>query len=129
MDQSKKDSIVFTRGEIPLCLSYVGRIGGHQPIYLDDRCFEKEITHEIMHALGFIHEHSRPDRDQFIKVNWDKIEEDKQSQFETAPPAMARPQAGRPFDYQSVMIYGPTDFAKIRGDQVMQSLTGAKIEP
>ncbi len=125
----QKDSIVFTPGEVPLCLSYVGRIGGHQPIYLDDRCFDREITHEIMHALGFIHEHSRPDRDQFIRVNWSRIEEDKQSQFEVAPESMASPQKGRPFDYQSVMIYSPTDFARVRGDEVMQSLSGAKIEP
>jgi hypothetical protein len=126
---NQKDSIVFSPGEVPLCLSYVGRIGGHQPIYLDDRCFEKEITHELMHALGFIHEHSRPDRDQFVRVNWESIEEDKQSQFEAAPLSMASPQKGRPFDFQSVMIYNPTDFAKVRGDYTLESLTGAKIEP
>lgn len=126
---NQKDSIVFTPGVTALCLSYVGKIGGHQPIYLDDRCFEKEITHELMHALGFIHEHSRPDRDQFVRVNWEKIEDDKQSQFEAVPLSMAAPQKGRPFDYQSVMIYNPTDFAKVRGDQSIESLTGAKIEP
>lgn len=126
---NQKDSIVFSPGEVPLCLSYVGKIGGHQPIYLDDRCFEKEITHELMHALGFIHEQSRPDRDQYLRVLWDKIEEDKQSQFEVAPLSMASPQKGRPFDYQSVMIYNPTDFAKTHGDYVMESLTGVKIEP
>jgi hypothetical protein len=125
----QKDSIVFSPGEVQLCLSYVGRIGGHQPIYLDDRCYEKEITHEIMHAIGFIHEHSRPDRDQFVRVNWDKIEEDKQSQFEAAPISMAKAHKGRPFDYQSVMIYNPSTFAKVRGDQTIESVTGAKIEP
>ncbi len=126
---NQKDSLVFSPGQSNLCLSYVGMIGGHQPIYLDDRCYDKEITHEIMHALGFIHEHSRPDRDQFVRVNWDKIEEDKQSQFEAAPAAMAVPQKNRPFDFQSVMIYQPTEFARIRGDLTIESLTGAKIEP
>jgi hypothetical protein len=125
----QKDSIVFSPSEVPLCLSYVGKIGGHQPIYLDDRCFEKEITHEIMHAIGFVHEHSRPDRDQYVRVNWDKIEEDKQSQFEAVPASMAKQHKGRPFDFQSVMIYDPTDFAKVRGDRTLESLTGAKIEP
>lgn len=126
---NQRDSIVFSPTDVELCLSYVGRIGGHQPIYLDYRCGEKEIIHELMHALGFIHEHSRPDRDQYVRVNWDKIEEDKQSQFEAAPASMAEPHKGRPFDYQSVMIYDPTDFAKQRGDHTLESLTGAKIEP
>jgi len=126
---NQKDSIVFSPSEVDLCLSYVGKIGGHQPIYLDDRCYEKEVTHELMHALGFIHEHSRPDRDQFVRVNWDNIEEDKQSQFEAAPLSMAQPHKGRPFDFQSIMIYDPTAFAKQRGDFTIESLSGAKIEP
>ncbi len=126
---NQTDSIVFAPSTVPLCLSYVGRIGGHQPIYLDDRCGDKEITHELMHALGFIHEHSRPDRDNYVKVNWDNIEEDKQSQFESAPLSLADPYKGRPFDYQSVMIYGPTDFAKQRGEATLESRTGALIEP
>ena len=127
---SQPDSIVFARTSVPLCLSYVGRISGHQPIYLDDhRCREREIMHELMHALGFIHEQSRPDRDSFVRINWDRIQEDKQSQFEVAPPVYSDMYKGRPFDYQSVMIYGPTDFAKRTGDTTMESLTGVEIQP
>lgn len=126
---NQKDSIVFAPGDVPLCLSYVGRIGGHQPVYLDDRCFEKEITHELMHVLGFVHEQSRPDRDQFVRVVWDKIQPNKQSQYEIVPDNLAKPFRGRPFDYQSVMIYDPTDFAKVRGDVTLESISGAKIEP
>ena len=29
--------------------------------------------HEMMHTLGFIHEHSRKDRDAFISVVWENI--------------------------------------------------------
>jgi hypothetical protein len=120
--KDQTDSIVFAPSDIPLCLSYVGKIGGHQPIYLDDRCGEREIMHEVMHALGYIHEHSRPDRDQYVRVNWGNIELDKQSQFEVMPDELSQTTKGRPFDYTSVMIYGDTDFARIRGDVTLESL-------
>ena len=29
--------------------------------------------HEILHFLGFYHEHTRYDRDEYIKVNWKNI--------------------------------------------------------
>ena len=32
-----------------------------------------KVSHETMHALGFIHEHQREDRDDYIKVNYDNI--------------------------------------------------------
>ena len=41
-----------------------------------DNCFNKEtITHELLHSLGFFHEHSRPDRDQWIKVEYENVDE------------------------------------------------------
>jgi hypothetical protein len=126
---TQSDSIVFARTDVQLCLSYVGRISGHQPIYLDDRCGEREIMHELMHALGFIHEQSRPDRDSFVRINWAAIQEDKQSQFDIAPALYGDMYKNRPFDYQSIMIYGPTDFAKRPGETTMESLTGVAIQP
>ncbi|VDM77573.1 unnamed protein product, partial [Strongylus vulgaris] len=48
------------------CYSYVGKIGGRQVLSLAVDCIADYIIwHEVMHAIGFEHEHQRPDRDNF----------------------------------------------------------------
>ena len=36
--------------------------------------FQGVIIHELMHMLGFAHEHQRPDRDTMVTVNWANVE-------------------------------------------------------
>ena len=33
----------------------------------------KDLTHELFHALGRLHEHQREDRDDYVKIMWDNI--------------------------------------------------------
>jgi len=59
------------------CSSYIGRYGDNrsQNLSLDAGCWgESTIQHEFMHALGFYHEQNRPDRDDKVVVDWDRIE-------------------------------------------------------
>lgn len=61
------------------CSSYVGRIGGQQTISVGNAdgsitCKHGNLVHEIAHSLGFFHEHSRPDRDQYVEIKWGNIE-------------------------------------------------------
>ena len=58
------------------CFSSVGRSGGMQVVSLAPTCLQKGpgiVLHELMHVLGFWHEHSRADRDHYIRVNWNEI--------------------------------------------------------
>ena len=53
-----------------------------QSINLGDNCVTRGTTqHEMMHAVGFLHEQSRPDRDDYIDVLFDNIIPGAHSQF------------------------------------------------
>ncbi|XP_017715955.1 PREDICTED: astacin-like metalloendopeptidase [Rhinopithecus bieti] len=58
------------------CFSSVGRSGGMQVVSLAPTCLQKGrgiVLHELMHVLGFWHEHARADRDRYIRINWNEI--------------------------------------------------------
>ena len=125
--ESEPDFIIFTPDEE--CLSYLGRIGGGQEIFLGERCGKGEVVHELMHALGLIHEHSRFDRDDYVEVNWEAIEPGKELQFSKLPEFSAEIYTRLPFDYTSILIYAPTAFARSSGSQTLLSRTSTAITP
>ena len=56
------------------CGSYEGRIGGNQKLSLDSECFTPSLVkHELIHAIGFWHEQSRTDRDDYVTINTTNI--------------------------------------------------------
>lgn len=62
------------------CYSYLGKQGGGQVInFRYPECMRKTgtIQHEMMHALGFIHEQSRPDRDEYVTIHWENVDDSK----------------------------------------------------
>ena len=61
------------------------------------------IAHELMHALGFYHEHTRPDRNDYVIIDFDNIEQGKQRNFrrQTGPGANMYDH----YDWNSVMHY------------------------
>lgn len=93
------------------CWSYVGRypdIFG-QELSLDDGCIYKDtIQHEFLHALGFEHEQSRPDRDDYVTILYENIIPGKEHNFDKSTYVDS---LGSPYDYKSVMHYDEYAFS------------------
>uniref|UniRef100_A0A3P8VMV5 Metalloendopeptidase n=1 Tax=Cynoglossus semilaevis TaxID=244447 RepID=A0A3P8VMV5_CYNSE len=92
------------------CWSFVGMIKGRQPISLNKYgcLYTSVVQHEILHALGFHHEHSRSDRDQYILIKSENIRRGKERNFYKAKTI----NYNIPYDYNSVMQYRNKAFSK-----------------
>ncbi|XP_039087629.1 astacin-like metalloendopeptidase [Hyaena hyaena] len=93
------------------CFSSVGRSGGMQVVSLAPTCLQKGpgiVLHELMHVLGFWHEHSRADRDHYIRVNWNEILPGFEINFIKSRSSNMLV----PYDYSSVMHYGRLAFSR-----------------
>lgn len=55
--------------------------GLRQTVSLDDKCIISGspgiVIHELMHALGFYHEHQRQDRDKYVSINLNNVDPSK----------------------------------------------------
>ncbi|GAV06276.1 hypothetical protein RvY_16293 [Ramazzottius varieornatus] len=102
------------------CYSSVGRRGGAQRLNLQSPgCMRRgTIIHEFMHAIGFYHEQSRTDRDDYVEINWANIPDDKRHNFDTYPWSRITV-LGEPYDYESVMHYSSTAFTNVSGVQTI----------
>ena len=92
-----------------VCASYVGlaRAAG-QPLLVGAQCSSGNLLHEIGHAAGLFHEHTRGDRDSFLRVHWENIFPGLESNF------WKRTYEGRDlgaYDFASIMHYGPLEFS------------------
>lgn len=86
------------------CYSYLGMIGGRQDLSLGFGCEIPGIAaHEVMHALGYQHEHQRPDRDDYIDVHLENVDMGYWSQLAKMPEEDSR--LLTVYDYDSVMHY------------------------
>ena len=65
-------------------------------------------VHEIGHAIGFWHEHVRPDRDNYVRVNNSYIYWWVMDNFEKLNKSVIDTVNAVPYDYGSVMHYSAT---------------------
>ena len=92
-------------------------------------------VHELLHTLGFVHEHTRPDRDNFVDVNVDNIKPGKEGNFEKRKYGDSYyfekdsvNSENSPYDVLSLMHYGPRDFSKNDDEDVITFLHGLPDE-
>jgi hypothetical protein len=93
--------------------SHTGMSGGRQEVKLDPNAGVGVIMHEFLHALGVSHEHKRPDRDDFVGVNYRAMNISRRADFDKAA-APAAVIVG-PYDLDSIMHYGASVPASVNG--------------
>ena len=103
------DYLLFTPTDNLKCSSFVGRQGGPQIIILGPNCAAMNVAHELGHALGLWHEQSRNDRDQYIKILWENIDEDYRYNFTQH---ISDGEDVGNYEYQSIMHYTAYAFSK-----------------
>ncbi|NXA37592.1 MEP1A protein, partial [Eudromia elegans] len=104
-------SYIFFRKESG-CWSMVGDQKTGQNLSIGSGCDHKAIVeHEILHALGFYHEQSRMDRDDYVTIWWDEILTGREHNFLKYDDSFIS-DLNTPYDYESVMHYAPFSFNK-----------------
>ncbi|XP_036406888.1 high choriolytic enzyme 1-like [Megalops cyprinoides] len=99
------------------CYSYLGRTGGRQVVSLArfGCVYNGIIQHELNHALGFYHEHTRSDRDQYVRINWEYVAPYSVYNFQKQDTN----NLNTPYDYSSIMHYGRSAFSTQYGQETI----------
>ncbi|XP_058125691.1 seminal metalloprotease 1-like [Anopheles ziemanni] len=114
--EEKHEDFVRLSGYNSGCYSSVGRRGRSQvlnlqPYPIESGCFNlATIMHEFLHTLGFYHQQSASDRDEYVDIIWENIQEGREHNFEKFSPRTVTDFNVR-YDYGSVMHYSATAFS------------------
>ena len=71
-------------------------------------CSDRSIFHELFHVLGFLHEHQRADRDNYVTIDWQNIPYNYNRQFIKLSRSKT---LGMPYDATSITHYSSNQAA------------------
>ncbi|KAG5278411.1 hypothetical protein AALO_G00098690 [Alosa alosa] len=108
------------------CWSSIGRTGGKQTVSLSvNGCiYHGIVQHELLHALGFHHEHTRSDRDEYVRINWENVPQGASYNFEKQDTNNLNTK----YDYSSVMHYGRTAFSTSYGKDTITPIPDPNVQ-
>ncbi|CAJ0581159.1 unnamed protein product, partial [Mesorhabditis spiculigera] len=105
-----KDYVVISK--LDGCYADFARVGGRQQVSLADECVDyATVIHELMHVIGFIHEHQREDRDQYVKIVWQNIIPGANGDFDKLT-NLGLSYYNEGYDYTSIMHYESNEGSK-----------------
>ncbi|KAK9976763.1 hypothetical protein ABG768_021966 [Culter alburnus] len=99
------------------CWSFIGRSSspGAQTLSIGEDCGRKGIVeHQFLHALGFSHEHTRYDRDDYVTINYQNIIKGFEGYFSKSSENVSV----TPYDYYSVMHFDKNAFSSGSGSTI-----------
>ena len=88
--------------------AHIGYQGGKQTVSLDQYISVGSVIHEMGHTVGLYHEHARKDRDQYVSIQWNNIQDGQAYNFNKYTSGT---DIG-PFNINSVMMYWPNSYSK-----------------
>lgn len=93
------------------CAATAGTTAVQPRVFLSSICTKGKILHELMHVLGFAHEHQRPDRDSYVSINCENIIENVTQDFRKLKEGITNV-FDQPYDFYSIMHYRIDHFTK-----------------
>lgn len=121
---SPKNHYILITNDADYCGSDVGYLGmSGQILNLGKGCMGKgTIMHEILHSLGFYHQQSSSNRDSFVVINEGNIKDNQKGNFDRFDSDVVT-DFELPYDYNSIMHYGPYAFTN-NGKETITAIKG-----
>lgn len=121
----KEPHLVIQRSENG-CRTTVGFKNKTTDMLLGPKCItERHIQHELLHALGFVHMHSDPNRNKYVKVIYRNIMDGYKHNFQIYRNMVN--DFGVGYDYNSIMHYGSKSFSRNGKDTIVPLKEGVRI--